>query len=625
MSSHLPEEEQPELICGVCHSRYHEPRLLPCLHTFCTRCLNTLEPFGSERDDVLQYSLNSFSRLTSHGALASEYDSKKSSLSSLLTWDRSSSQGSSLSGGVQVLCPSCNSIVDVTRDGIQGLTPNYLLQRKITRNEVQATSKSISCDLCTVVAEAVSYCQDCTVCLCSFCAEAHRRQKQSSSHCLWKLEEAREKELFAKYKKHICLLHKSSEISSWCESCRQMVCDHCTIDNHRDHQINDLSKMYESKTQLLKKLMDYVVRRKSEIHEALENIQEVKKQLCDQIEQSREEVERFITAYIRAVESHRHHLLQHIQRVEVGRQRVLRLQRLQLEQLFTDLNHWENFVHELLRDGDIPEVMGVYSPVQKRLLHLARLNPPLQPRVSPALSFLPQEQVGDVDGYLLYGVISSQSACPSLCFIQEAGLKMIKAGCKKEITLFVRDSDDQPVIHNRTNIHVELHRFTTAFGSQQSTLRKSQISLESSRPQMLYHMNSQGSECSSNRTTYRQDRVEVTTQKDGSHVLSFTPTQAGNFRLHVAVNGQDIKGSPFPVTIAPAGKRHTGVYHCCSFCSSGGSRDARCACGGGMPGGYQGCGHGHNGHPGHHHWSCCGNFAENSECSKRTTIYEYTI
>ncbi|XP_013774819.1 tripartite motif-containing protein 45-like isoform X2 [Limulus polyphemus] len=623
MSSHLPEEEQPQLTCGVCHRRYHDPRLLPCLHTFCTRCLSTLEPFESERDDVLKYSLNSFSRLMSHGA--SEYESKKSSFSSLLTLDRSSSQGSSLSRGVQVLCPSCNSIVDVTRDGVQGLTPNYLLRRKITKNEVQVTSKSTSCDMCTAVAEAVSYCQDCTVRLCSFCAEAHRRQKQSATHFLSTLEEAREKELFADYKKHICLLHKSSEVSSWCESCRQMVCDRCTIDNHRDHQINDLSKVYESKTQLLKKLMDYVVRRKIDIEEALENIQEVQKQLSDQIEQSREEVERFIAAYIRAVETHHQHLLQHIQRVEVGRQRVLRLQRLQLEQLFTDLNHWENFVQELLQDGDVPEVMGVYRPVQKRLFHLARLNPPLQPRVSPALSFLPQEQVGDVDGYLLYGVVSSQSACPSLCFIQDAGLKMIKAGCKTEITLFVRDSDDQPVIHNRTNIHVELRRLTTTFDSRESTLRKSQISLESSKPLVLYHMNIQGRERSNNRTTRHQDHVEVTTQKDGSHILSFTATQTGNFRLHVTVNGQDIKGSPFPVTIAPAGKRHTGVYHCCSFCSSGGSRDARCACGGVMPGGYQGCGHGHSGHPGHHHWSCCGNFAENSECSKRTTVYEYTV
>lgn len=33
-----------------------------------------------------------------------------------------------------------------------------------------------------------------------------------------------------------------------------------------------------------------------------------------------------------------------------------------------------------------------------------------------------------------------------------------------------------------------------------------------------------------------------------------------------------------------------------------------------MPG-FNGCGHGHTGHPGRRHWSCCGNVLENSECN----------
>ncbi|XP_015590876.1 tripartite motif-containing protein 45 isoform X2 [Cephus cinctus] len=59
---------------------------------------------------------------------------------------------------------------------------------------------------------------------------------------------------------------------------------------------------------------------------------------------------------------------------------------------------------------------------------------------------------------------------------------------------------------------------------------------------------------------------------------------------------------------------HTGVYHCCTFCSSGGRKEATCACGGRMPGGYKGCGHGHPGHPGANHWSCCGSTQWQSCC-----------
>ncbi|XP_076228295.1 E3 ubiquitin-protein ligase TRIM45 isoform X1 [Nomia melanderi] len=59
---------------------------------------------------------------------------------------------------------------------------------------------------------------------------------------------------------------------------------------------------------------------------------------------------------------------------------------------------------------------------------------------------------------------------------------------------------------------------------------------------------------------------------------------------------------------------HSGIYHCCTFCSSGGKKEATCGCGGTMPGGYQGCGHGHIGHPGVSHWSCCGSILKHGRC-----------
>lgn len=37
-------------------------------------------------------------------------------------------------------------------------------------------------------------------------------------------------------------------------------------------------------------------------------------------------------------------------------------------------------------------------------------------------------------------------------------------------------------------------------------------------------------------------------------------------------------------TAASIMKPHTGIYHCCTFCSSGGKKEAICGCGGTMPG-----------------------------------------
>ncbi|KAF3427439.1 hypothetical protein E2986_06511 [Frieseomelitta varia] len=68
---------------------------------------------------------------------------------------------------------------------------------------------------------------------------------------------------------------------------------------------------------------------------------------------------------------------------------------------------------------------------------------------------------------------------------------------------------------------------------------------------------------------------------------------------------------------------HAGIYHCCTFCSSGGKKEAICGCRGLMPGGYKGCGHGHVGHPGVHHWSCCGSILRYGCClSSQKNIHQ---
>lgn len=101
---------------------------------------------------------------------------------------------------------------------------------------------------------------------------------------------------------------------------------------------------------------------------------------------------------------------------------------------------------------------------------------------------------------------------------------------------------------------------------------------------------------------------------DGTYHISYSPEEPGLYAVCVYVKGQHVQGSPFVVMVKSQFRKHQGMFHCCTFCSSGGQKAARCACGGTMPGGYQGCGHGHKGHPGCPHWSCCGQVKMSSEC-----------
>ena len=42
MASAAPEKVNEQLTCAVCMEQFKEPKVLPCLHTYCKQCLEKL-------------------------------------------------------------------------------------------------------------------------------------------------------------------------------------------------------------------------------------------------------------------------------------------------------------------------------------------------------------------------------------------------------------------------------------------------------------------------------------------------------------------------------------------------------------------------------------------------------
>nr|CAD7462282.1 unnamed protein product [Timema tahoe] len=125
-----------------------------------------------------------------------------------------------------------------------------------------------------------------------------------------------------------------------------------------------------------------------------------------------------------------------------------------------------------------------------------------------------------------------------------AGLQNCRQHKKSEAVLLTRDADNQPLCHGGEKVTAEL--------------RYRDVSR-------------------------RQLPVNILDRKDGSYLVWFVPDTSGNLSLSVSVNGHFVKGSPFHVCVRTL-RPHHGTFHCCSFCSSGGSKEATCGCGGSMPG-----------------------------------------
>ncbi|XP_019646056.1 PREDICTED: tripartite motif-containing protein 3-like [Branchiostoma belcheri] len=126
------------LVCQVCLEDFRQPKMLPCLHTFCQPCLEKLlaaEPVG------------------------------------------------------KLDCPTCRQDVPLPQNGVQGLKFNFLvgklrdiLQQQPAGKTPEAREDGVPCTVCEVGNSAQFYCVECTEYLCQTCNNTHRRFKATKSH-----------------------------------------------------------------------------------------------------------------------------------------------------------------------------------------------------------------------------------------------------------------------------------------------------------------------------------------------------------------------------------------------------------------------------------------------------------
>ncbi|KAM4044049.1 E3 ubiquitin-protein ligase TRIM45 [Anomaloglossus baeobatrachus] len=517
--------------CPQCHDLFSDPRVLPCLHTLCMRCLRSLEPFSTLERGQKQATLES------------------------------------------VLCPVCDSEVSLPPGGIRGLLPDLLAQTEVLLERLRRGGEEMVCDLCGD-GKGEKRCQDCRVTMCEFCCLAHRRQKRTSGHSVLPLRDLPPGSSLSPAP--ACSLHPLEELRLFCESCALPSCRDCALLQHSGHDIRPVSEVAGRHRAQLQGTLVQCGPQLEALDAALHTVQAAGEDLMRSADLARKEVEVFTDGYIRAIQEHKVRLLQDIDEEMRQKDQALSLQRARIQQQLTDLQTATAFTRGLLEQGPDLHVVRTKALVSGRLKELNRRDRSQVDRVeSSKIVFSAKEKAGLCQGYQVYGMVQRGGVDPGSCQLSGQGLLSVQQGqlCSFTLTCNAKSGDQQE------------HR-----GAQP-------------RVTILH------------RESGRSVEASVQDNHDGTYHISYTPPQPGQISISVVIKGRHVQGSPFTVSVRGSPRPHCGIYHCCTFCSSGGQKDARCGCGGTMAGGFQGCGHGHKGHPGKSHWSCCGSTTETSDCA----------
>nr|XP_045582063.1 mucin-4-like [Procambarus clarkii] len=501
-----------------------------------------------------------------------------------------------------VWCPECGYEAKVPTGGVECFPLNYVLQKQLVLEALNSSSTTVYCDLCHDDVVAEERCDSCPVNLCRLCSHAHTRQRRTTHHTVISLQEARSLGIREVAHTLVCATHGEGEVRWWCRGCHEPLCAACLATLHRGHPTVTVDQEAPQACRKLTALLDQASSRMNELLSTVEDLSGAATRVQQRGRIVSDQVNAFIDDYIMALEEHRHTLLRQVRQACERAQRGIVTESQRAGQTASWLRQGCDLTHDLLHHAGDAEALALAPLVTCRLQTL------LSEQVKGCmqwerLALLREHRAGKVRGHRIQGVIADAPAHPQNTRLKPlCDVTNLSAGSRSSALVVARDVDGQPITHGGEEISA-------------SVLTKDGATL-----------------CG----------CSVRDREDGSYEVIFIAPVPAAAVLHVTIQGVHVQGSPLELTITSAaagtsstsggdsirdasqamtGRRHTGVFHCCTFCSSGGDKTASCACGATMPGGYQGCGHNHTGHPGQKHWSCCGQTSPSGPCTRPPSQY----
>ena len=311
-----------------------------------------------------------------------------------------------------------------------------------------------------------------------------------------------------KKKVMFCSKHPTKELDLYCETCEELICQHCTVRIHRDHQ-------YDLVTDAFQKHKDVLVTSLQPVEQQLDTVTKSLQQLdtqCQQITDQREALVGKILKTIRqlheALEVRKTELIGQLDHITQKKLKTLAAQRDQIELVQTQLSSCLDFVKESLRTGSEGEILAMKKPVVKQVEEItaefkAEVLAP-QERADIRFSASTRELTQTCQQF---GNVFSHPVFPERCYATGKGLEVATVGEQATATLYAMDADgmecEQPLVNTSCELVSDAGGPTV--------------------------------------------KAAVQKKEKNKYTISYQPTHRGRYQLHIKVEGVPIRGSPFGV------------------------------------------------------------------------------
>lgn len=349
--------------CWVCLKAFTDPRILPCMHTMCAKCLQEL----------------------------GEKSEKKP--------------------GENLPCPVCKKEFVIPADGVQGLQKNFFIENLMVVTAMhRLRGTTIPCVFCKtdaaakdtkadLIPSATMRCLKCLEDMCGKCCKLHKQQKATKDHPVVKIEsDVNEEEIRMMFPVMNCPTHPPRLLDFYCAECKKIVCVACFVESHKTHDCKDVTTVEGEFRQAMEKNSAKIYSYAGEMLSRKRNLERKKEEFIVKIAKRRDEILNRSQELKVLIEEHKKTLLEELKVIEQKHLTDMQNNIEDVDIRFTIMKSYDAYCTDLKSKGSASDICGGVDELHRRADELEKEHEQFLalPYPSVEVTFKPT----DLDGFL---------------------------------------------------------------------------------------------------------------------------------------------------------------------------------------------------------------------------------
>ena len=304
-----------------------------------------------------------------------------------------------------------------------------------------------------------------------------------------------------------CSEHVKEELKLYCVTCGELICFHCTLKTSKHHN-HDYTLIEEAFERYKKEMLEPISKKLASVDEVLTQFDKNNGEISDQRAAIEADIHDTINELHQVLDVRRTELIGHLHQLTQRKLKDLAAERDQAETVHAQLSSCQDYMKQSIRTDRLGEALKMKTTVLKQVKELTTTVQPdaLKPNTKADIVFSASADITDLCRHFGKVAVPAGPPDPSECHATGKGLEVGIVGQTSTAVLQACDSKGEPCTEPVTSLECKLVSDLTG-ATATGSFRK----LEG------------------------QNRYEI----------SYQPTIKGRHQLHISIQGQHIRDSPF--------------------------------------------------------------------------------